>query len=123
MTMPFSDPLYQIKDLARGDEFSCRIEFNPDHPILEGHFPGNPVVPGAWLIRCVHDALEMATGKRLRMNSASQIKFLNPVLASQELEVILQGKVTGEEDYLNVIATLLVPEKVFMKFRGQFSVV
>jgi 3-hydroxymyristoyl/3-hydroxydecanoyl-(acyl carrier protein) dehydratase len=29
---------------------SCTLSFAPDHPTAAGHFPGNPILPGALLL-------------------------------------------------------------------------
>jgi 3-hydroxyacyl-[acyl-carrier-protein] dehydratase len=118
-----SDALYRIEGQKPGSELSCWIEFNPDHPVLRGHFPGNPVVPGAWLIRCVHDAMEMATGKKLSMTKASQVKFLKPVLASHILKVNLEGTLSAKDkNEYDVNAVISIPEQVFMKLRATFTI-
>lgn len=45
-------------------EFPIRIE--PAHPALPGHFPGNPIVPGALLLDHVFAGLHAETGLRVR---------------------------------------------------------
>lgn len=57
-----------------------------DHPALEGHFPGQPVVPGVVLLEAVHAALcEVVPG--LRLAGVPQVKFLQPVLPGMALQL------------------------------------
>lgn len=44
-----------------------------DHPSLQGHFPGNPIVPGVVLLDAVIANVELATGRRV--NRVEQAKF------------------------------------------------
>ncbi len=33
-----------------GADARCRVRFSPDEPVFRGHFPGNPVVPGVFMM-------------------------------------------------------------------------
>jgi 3-hydroxyacyl-[acyl-carrier-protein] dehydratase len=48
--------------------------FAPDHPTSAGHFPGNPIIPGACLLR---EVVVAVGGMRCRGMTA--VKFLHPV--------------------------------------------
>lgn len=37
---------YTIAPVDTDHTVRCRVRFNRDHAIFEGHFPGLPVVPG-----------------------------------------------------------------------------
>ena len=52
-------------------EFEVRVA--ADHPSLEGHFPGNPVIPGVVLLDAVIANVELATG--CRVSRVQQAKF------------------------------------------------
>lgn len=47
-----------------------------DHPCFAGHFPGNPLVPGALLTQWLVDALA-SSGQDV--SDIKQLKFLHPV--------------------------------------------
>lgn len=51
--------------------------FPTDHPTSAGHFPGNPVIPGACLLREVLAAIRDASG--FRCCGITSVKFLHPV--------------------------------------------
>jgi 3-hydroxymyristoyl/3-hydroxydecanoyl-(acyl carrier protein) dehydratase len=50
------------------------LQFPGDHPTAAGHFPGNPVVPGALLLDAVVAAIAGSRGVTIRAT-----KFLQPV--------------------------------------------
>lgn len=54
-------------------------------PVFEGHFPGEPLVPGAALLRAVERALDGPRFVRLE-----RVRFLAPVQPGEEVEIALQ---------------------------------
>ena len=63
------------------------ILIRASHPALPGHFPGRPVVPGVVLLDRVAGAFERWRGQRVA--GLPQVKFLRPLLADQEAELVL----------------------------------
>jgi 3-hydroxymyristoyl/3-hydroxydecanoyl-(acyl carrier protein) dehydratase len=59
---------------------SATFEVSPAHPALPGHFPGNPVVPGVWILDEALQAAERALGRPVRVHGVPQAKFLSPLL-------------------------------------------
>ena len=51
--------------------------FASDHPTAAGHFPGNPIIPGATILREIVQAVSSATG--LAVVAIPSVKFLHPV--------------------------------------------
>ncbi len=49
-----------------------------DHPALAGHFPGNPIVPGALILDEVLQVAEKWRGQ-LRLKSVVSVKFTHPL--------------------------------------------
>jgi len=58
-----------------------------DHPAYAGHFPGNPVLPGAVLLDVALHFIADASGLVLDRCEVGAVKFLNPVLPGDELEI------------------------------------
>jgi len=66
-----------------------RFSMPAGHPVFAGHFPGHPVVPGAWLLdRVLEAAREEGLGGPWRLHSA---KFLSPAGPDEILELSLSG--------------------------------
>jgi len=53
--------------------------FPPDHASAPGHFPGNPIIPGALLLSEVLRAIETDLGNTLCPFQIKSAKFLHPV--------------------------------------------
>ncbi|HEX2539740.1 MAG TPA: 3-hydroxyacyl-ACP dehydratase [Caldimonas sp.] len=69
---------------------SCRVEIAPDHPAFDGHFPGQPLLPGVALLAEVLEAasadpvLAACIGARPVLEVA---KFLAPVRPGTTLAI------------------------------------
>lgn len=60
------------------------------HPMFAGHFPGNPIVPGAYLLAVVeHKANDWlrAQGSGAQVNGVSAVKFLRPLRPDEVCEI------------------------------------
>ncbi len=64
-----------------------------DHPALEGHFPGEPLVPATVLLDAVREAIA-AHHPSLRLETLSHAKFLSPLRPEQDakIEVDVRGR-------------------------------
>jgi 3-hydroxymyristoyl/3-hydroxydecanoyl-(acyl carrier protein) dehydratase len=65
-----------------------RDQVSAGHPALAGHFPGDPIVPGALLLARVARAAAQAYGGRV--GGAPAVKFLAPLRPGERFEVELE---------------------------------
>jgi 3-hydroxyacyl-[acyl-carrier-protein] dehydratase len=72
---------------------SSEIRFGLDHPTAAGHFPGNPIIPGATLLDEVIAAIADGPLARIVIRST---KFLQPVRPGDVLELRWQLRDDGE---------------------------
>jgi len=63
------------------------VRFNVQHPIFKGHFPKQPIVPGACLLHIVGDLVSSTLQMNLRVVGAKNIKFLQVILPEKADEV------------------------------------
>lgn len=74
----------------------------PDlHPSLEGHFPGNPVVPGVIILDLLREGVQQ-WNPLLRIRGISQVKFNHPLFPNQMARAELEegpGKVRFQVFY------------------------
>jgi 3-hydroxyacyl-[acyl-carrier-protein] dehydratase len=63
-------------------------EVSPDHPALAGHFPGNPIVPGAVVLAFVEQAVGKAFGRDI--GAILLARFHAPLKPSQPFAIELQ---------------------------------
>lgn len=70
--------------------------FTTDHPALQGHFPGNPVVPGAMLLSETIQAIEAGLGTRLARFRIASAKFLRPARPGDRVLIDFSRDAGGE---------------------------
>ena len=56
------------------------------HPSIPGHFPGNPIVPGAVIIENVIKVFSRSNDSR-EITSLSTVKFIKPIEVNQKVDV------------------------------------
>jgi 3-hydroxyacyl-[acyl-carrier-protein] dehydratase len=62
------------------------LRIAPDHPAFAGHFPGNPILPGAWLLAEVVREITAAAGAAAPC-SIKSAKFFRPVRPGDSVEI------------------------------------
>lgn len=60
----------------------------PDHPALDGHFPGDPIVPGVVILEHALIALGLDAHPGLQL---PQVKFLQPLRPDEEARIETSG--------------------------------
>ena len=123
----FLNSLYQIKQILTegdGSKFTVIIELNPSHKIFNGHFPGNPILPGVCVVQILKEILMYQSDNKLILNYASSIKYLsyiNPVVNSI-INIDVELKEAGDGNIF-CIAILYFESVVFCRFKGEFKII
>lgn len=63
------------------------LRFPADHPTGAGHFPGNPIIPGALLLAEVLRCIERAEGASFVSCNVKNAKFLAPARPGDTVEI------------------------------------
>jgi 3-hydroxymyristoyl/3-hydroxydecanoyl-(acyl carrier protein) dehydratase len=73
----------------------CRavFSFGKDLAVFAGHFPGQPIVPGIYLIEAVRLAAERSLGTAVRIRTVTDAKF--SAIVRPEVEVTVDLTLTG----------------------------
>src|SRR6185295_12355612 len=104
-----------------GGRHNIAIELNPLHKIFNGHFPGQPVVPGVCMVQMLKEILEHLFGKPFAMKQASQLKFLSILDPNKVRNLDVEISVLKEDaDDLKISGTFQKGELIFLKYKGNF---
>ena len=86
--MNFLDNLFILESIDNTDTgFTAKLRCNPDHPVYQAHFPGNPITPGACLLKTVGEVLQQIIGRLLYLKASKNIKYLNVLVPEEGKEV------------------------------------
>lgn len=75
------------------------IHVNAEHEVFQGHFPGNPIMPGVCMMQIIKELTEQISGSSLFMQSLSNVKFMaliNP-FNTPELRLDLEISITDTD--------------------------
>jgi 3-hydroxyacyl-[acyl-carrier-protein] dehydratase len=119
-----NNDLFSINKIVHEDGIiSATLGINPESEILKGHFPGQPVVPGACMLQIVKEVLESALNQTFRLKKADQLKFMIMIDPANTLTVTLDMSYQYTEDgTVSVSAKLSNADVVYFKFFGSFAV-
>ncbi|MDR1592344.1 MAG: hydroxymyristoyl-ACP dehydratase [Prevotellaceae bacterium] len=98
--------------------YSAVIKLNPEHPVYQGHFPEQPVVPGVCTMHIVKTCAEKAIGRALTYAYVAQCRYIAIITPDMEqLSVCLQLTEQAERWLLN--AEVCVAETVMMRLKAE----
>jgi 3-hydroxyacyl-[acyl-carrier-protein] dehydratase len=123
----FLNSLYQVKQIipeGGGSKFSVITELNPSHEIFNGHFPGNPILPGVCMVQILKELLISQLDCKLILKNTSSIKYLN--IIDPRINKIIRFDFETERTEtceISCKAELNSGSVVFCKFKGKFRVI
>ena len=86
--MNYLDDLFLIKSTEETETgFVARLCCNPAHAVYQVHFPGNPITPGACLLKTAREVLQQKTGRPLYLKTSKNIKYLSLLVPEAGKEV------------------------------------
>jgi 3-hydroxyacyl-[acyl-carrier-protein] dehydratase len=80
------------------------IQFAANHPTGAGHFPGNPIIPGALLLAEVLRCIEAAEGKSFSACNVKAAKFLHPARPGDTVEIEYARSAQGTIEFQCTVA-------------------
>ena len=108
MTMRHSIDTARISGPERDADGPAVFEFRfaADDPTFAGHFPGHPILPGAFQLEMARAAAEWTLNCPLSVREVSRAKFMRPI--SPDETVRLELKWSEAEGSIQARATLSV---------------
>ena len=111
---------YTVSDTVQGDNtVSHTVSFDAAHEIFNGHFPGQPVVPGVCMMEMVKELLQQQVGKSLWLRNASNVKFLQLITPDIKPSIAINWK-QHDKGY-KVDATFKHEAVALFKLSGYFE--
>ena len=82
--------------------------FAPDHPAAQGHFPGNPIIPGAVLLSETLRAIEANLDLSLSPGQLGSAKFLHPARPGDRVTIEFSDSARGAIRFACSVGTVTV---------------
>lgn len=81
---------YMLKEINRSkeNEISTDIHIPSDSPWFDGHFPGEPILPGVAQIGMVFDAIRKAHNQDLIISGVRRVRFKRMIRPDDRLKII-----------------------------------
>jgi len=116
-----ADEIFSIESLIHSDNvIKAGLSVNAVSPIFEGHFPGQPVVPGACMLQILKDVLESALGYSIQLKKGDNLKFVGMIEPMRTNAIVLELTYKLIETEMSVNAKLVDGDSVCFKFQGTF---
>ncbi|MEU7619876.1 3-hydroxyacyl-ACP dehydratase [Micromonospora rifamycinica] len=94
--VPYAAPLPAVDQLRAtahddggGWTVVARVAVDPRDPNLAGHFPGQPIYPGVFVVETLCQAMTQAVPGAPRLRTVTSVRFLAALLGGDEMELTL----------------------------------
>lgn len=120
-----NNSFYQVINKQETDgRITLTVEFNAAHKIFEGHFPGQPVVPGVCMLQMIKEQLAGHIQKQIILREAAQVKYLNMITPATVpvADIVITFQLTDEQ-LCTVTATITAGTINYCKAKLLFGVI
>jgi 3-hydroxyacyl-[acyl-carrier-protein] dehydratase len=117
--------VYCIGNIIKHDNLvKATVRLNPSHNVFRGHFPGNPVLPGVYIIQILKDIAMNLTKKKLIVSKADSIKYLAFINPESNSTLVFETSFSDEfENIIKYNCSVNSDNTVFCRIKGEMSVV
>jgi 3-hydroxyacyl-[acyl-carrier-protein] dehydratase len=108
------------------DKISADVQviLNPKHSIYEGHFPGNPIVPGVCMIQMTKEILSEILKQDFLLVKSSAIKLNNLINPMNNQIINFDFKIKYIDEKIVSVRCLIYFENTnFCNFKGEFCII
>lgn len=96
--------IHLLYDIISADQEDVLLKMLDNHPVYQGHFPGNPITPGVLSLRMIRECVCRETGRPLHYAAIKNCRYVALIRPGDTLR--LQRQITENEGSVTVKATL-----------------
>ena len=112
---------YSFKGQQDDETLIWNVTFNALHPIFEGHFPQNPVVPGVTMVQLIKELLTLHLNIAIHLEKISLIKFLKVINPTLEQTYTVLIKLQQEGTNVKCDATIAIDSEAYFKMKSSYK--
>jgi 3-hydroxyacyl-[acyl-carrier-protein] dehydratase len=110
--------LYMIQSLSESDhQIQATLKLQADHAIFDGHFPGQPVLPGVCMMEMVAEITGHYLKTDFRISGAPLIKFLRMIDPQVNPLIDVEIKFNQSAEAIVTSGKIFSGSEIFMKFQ------
>lgn len=110
----FADPIS-----STGHSIEAKVRIDKSHPIFEGHFPGQPILPGVCMMQLIKELIESAEQSKYILATADNMKFLNVVDPTENDQISASILIEQRnEEGMKITASLFAGDVTFFKLKA-----
>jgi 3-hydroxymyristoyl/3-hydroxydecanoyl-(acyl carrier protein) dehydratase len=95
--MPPHEGLTLLESSGEAGTYRIRLRLEPDSPVLAGHFPGHPILPGIAHLGLALDAARALEERALTLAALRGVRFRRPVRPGDVVDlVVARGAAPGD---------------------------
>ncbi|MCD0469475.1 3-hydroxyacyl-ACP dehydratase [Flavobacterium sp. JAS] len=103
-------------------KYNVAILINEKHEVFNGHFPGNPIMPGVCMIQIIKELTEAITKSTLMIQTLVNVKFMALINPETTPELRLELDITTtEDDLVKVKNTTYFNDTVALKLSNVYK--
>lgn len=112
-----------LSEEKTGDsKYNITILINEKHEVFNGHFPGNPIMPGVCMIQIIKELTAAITKSTLIIQTLSNVKFMALINPEVTPELRLELDITTtEDDLVKVKNTTYFNDTVALKLSNVYK--
>ena len=88
-----------VQPMPDADKLAAEVRVPADSPWFDGHFPGNPVLPGIAQLGMVFDLISRAFSEAIRVTDVSRVRFKQLIVPEDRLAVTAEPKAGRQGAY------------------------
>lgn len=113
------DSLFLVVDFqASANEINALLSLNSSHAIFQGHFPGQPVVPGVCMMQMMKELVERHLEKKLTLTEGDNMKFLSVLDPTVTNRVRATVNLNEDKDRIVINGSLFADSVTFFKLKA-----
>jgi 3-hydroxyacyl-[acyl-carrier-protein] dehydratase len=90
---PTTDAIHAVQTAIGSDgKANGAARFKPDLPVLAGHFPGNPLIPGVYVLALVAEVARRTGVAVGDIQSIEKAKWSAPIFPDEDLTITLTSR-------------------------------
>lgn len=116
--------LYTIETLKNTEsDITAAIKLNANHEIFDGHFPGNPIMPGVCMMQIIKEITEKVLDKSLFLQTSTNIKFMAKINPNVNPDLSIQITYSEEDGILKIKNNSYFDDTLALKLNAKYKII